>query len=97
MINEALQRNTLIDPKSHCPLNIMRVELKAKDGCTIRQRSRRFYSQTESAEVDATVKKWLDNGIIIPAPKGNPYNNSLTLAARKNLEGVILKYIPSLS
>jgi transposase InsO family protein len=91
-IDGALQSNALIDPKSHCPLDIMRVELKVKEDCVIQERSRRFYAQTECAEVDATVKKWLDNGIIIPAPKGNPYNNSLTLAARRNLEGVILKY-----
>ncbi|KAG0203722.1 DNA photolyase phr1, partial [Mortierella sp. GBA43] len=91
-IDDALQRNGQIDPKSHCPLDIMRVELKVKDGCTIQQGSRRFYTQTENNEVDTTVKKWIDNGIIVPAPKGNPYNNSLTLAARKNLEGVILKY-----
>jgi len=91
-IEAALQQNGKIDPKSHCPLDIMRVELKVKEGCVIQERSRKFYAQTESTEVDATVKKWLDNGIIIPAPKGNPYNNSLTLAARRDLEGVVLKY-----
>ncbi|KAF9342296.1 hypothetical protein BGX34_008415, partial [Mortierella sp. NVP85] len=70
----------------------MRVELKVKNNCVIQERSRKFYAQTESAEVESTVKKWLDNGVIEPAPKGNPFNNSLTLAARRNLEGVILKY-----
>ncbi|KAG0201019.1 hypothetical protein BGX31_003941, partial [Mortierella sp. GBA43] len=90
MIDGALLRNAAIDPSSHCPLDIMRVELKTKEGCVIQERSRRFYSETERTEVDATVKKWIDNGIIIPAPKGNPYNNSLTLAARRNLEGVVL-------
>jgi hypothetical protein len=92
MIDGALQRNATIDPRSHCPLDIMRVELKTKEGCVIQERSRRFYSETERTEVDATVKKWIDNGIVVPAPKGNPYNNSLTLAARRNLEGVVLKY-----
>jgi transposase InsO family protein len=91
-IEPLLQANGQIDQKSHCTLDVMRVELKVKDNCTIQERSRRFYAQTEVDEVNATVDKWLENGVIVEAPKGNPYNNSLTLAARRNLEGEVFKY-----
>jgi len=91
-IDSLLQTNVQIDPTSHCPLDIMKVELKVKDNCVIQEKSRRFYAQSEYDEVNAIVQKWLDNGVIVEAPKGNPYNNSLTLAARRNLEGEVLKY-----
>jgi hypothetical protein len=91
-IEPLLQANGQIDPKSHCPLDIMRVSLNVKDNCVIQDRSRRFYAQTEEDEVNATVQKWLDTGVIVEAPKGNPYNNSLTISARRDLEGNVLKY-----
>jgi hypothetical protein len=90
-IASLLEANERVDPKSHCPLDVMRVELKVKDNYKNEDRTRRFFSQTERAEVDATIAKWLENGIIAEAPKGNPYNNNLVLAARKNLEGEVLK------
>ena len=53
--------------------------------------ARRFYAQIQADEVDSTVKKWLESGVIVEAPKAI-HNNTLTLAARRNLEGEVLKY-----
>jgi hypothetical protein len=91
-IIQQLNSNAQIDPKSHCPLDIMKVVLDVKNNCKIQERSRKFYAQIEKEEVDATVQKWKDTGVIVQAPKGNPYNNSLTIARRRNLEGEIVKY-----
>jgi hypothetical protein len=87
-----LKANEEIDPKSHCDLEIMRVELKVMPNCIIQERPRPFHAQTEKDEVDKTVQKWWDTGVIVRAPKGNPYNSSLTLAARKDLHGKIIKF-----
>lgn len=87
-----LQANAAIDPRSHCTLEAMRVVLKVKPGCVIQERQRPFYSQVEKEEVDRTVQKWFDTGVIVPAPKGCPYNNSLTMASRRDLDGNITKY-----
>jgi hypothetical protein len=87
-----LKANAAIDPKSHCTLDAMKVTLKVKPNCVIQERSRPFHSQTEKEEVERTIQKWWDTGVIVPAPKGCPYNNSLTMAARRDLDGNITKY-----
>ena len=91
-IQPLLERNSAIDPKSFCDLEMMRVELKVPDDCRIYVRSRDFHAQTAKEEVHSQILKWWDSGVIVPAPKGNPFNNSLTLAARRDLEGNVLKY-----
>jgi hypothetical protein len=87
-----LQANADIDPRSHCTLDSMKVTLKVRPNCVIQERSRPFHSQTEKEEVERTIQKWWDTGVIVPAPKGCPYNNSLTMAARRDLDGNITKY-----
>lgn len=91
-LEPSLQKNAAVDPQSHCTLDSMRVVLKVKPNCVIQERSRPFHAQIEKEEVDRTVKKWWDTGVIVLAPKGNPYNNSLTMAARRDLDGNITKY-----
>ncbi|KAG0247282.1 hypothetical protein BG011_001734, partial [Mortierella polycephala] len=78
-IERELNRNRGIDPKSHCELDIMRVELKTQSGCTIQEHSRRFYAQVEKEEVDNTVNKWLENGVIVRAPKVDTDNFPLPI------------------
>lgn len=51
-----------------------------------------FYSQTEHEEVQKTFEAWKETGVIVEAPIGCPYNNSLTISARRDLEGAILKH-----
>ncbi len=70
----------------------MRVELAVTPDCAINERQRPFYAQSEKEEVDKAVQSWWDTGVIIPAPTGCPYNNSLTIASRRNLDGEIIKY-----
>lgn len=91
-IQPLLDLNSAIDPKSHCDLEIMKVELKVPPDCKVYVKSRQFHAQTASAEVEQQILKWWDNGVIVPSPKGNPYNNSLTLSARRDLQGNVLKY-----
>jgi len=91
-IEPLLQANANIDPKSHCTLEAMKVTLKVKPGCVIQERSRPFHSEIEREEVENTIQKWWDTGVIIPAPIRCPYNNSLTVAGRKDLDGNITKY-----
>lgn len=91
-IQNLLDINSTIDPKSHCDLEIMKVELKVPPDCKVYVKSRQFHAQTASAEVSQQILKWWDNGVIVPSPKGNPHNNSLTLSARRDLDGNVLKY-----
>ncbi|KAF9420295.1 hypothetical protein BGZ76_004107, partial [Entomortierella beljakovae] len=44
-IAQDLKQNNSIDPKSHCPLKIMRVALEVNNNCVIEAASRRFYAQ----------------------------------------------------
>jgi hypothetical protein len=87
-----LKANEAIDPKSVYTLELMKAVPKVKHNCVIQERSRTFHAQVEKEEVDRTVQKWCDTGVIVLAPKGNPYNNSLTMASRKDLDGNILKH-----
>ena len=91
-IEPFLKRNEDIDPTSFCTLDSMRVTLKVRKGCVIQERSRPFHTQVEKDEVDSTIQKWWDTGVIVLAPTGNPYNSSLTMASRRDLDGNILKY-----
>lgn len=91
-IESHLKTNEAIDPKSCCTIPSMRVKLNVKPDCVIQERSRPFHAQVEKKEVDSTVQKWWDSGVIVLAPPGNPYNSSLTMAARRDLEGNIMKY-----
>lgn len=87
-----LDENARIDPTSHCTLPSMVVELKVGPNCKVQERPRQFYSQTEKDEVDKTVKQWLKDGVIVPVEGHCPYNSTLTMAARRDLEGKILKH-----
>ena len=87
-----LDENAKIDPASHCTLPSMVVELKVGPNCKVQERPRQFYSQMEKTEVDKTVKQWLKDGVIVPIEGHCPYNSTLTMAARRDLEGKILKH-----
>ncbi|KAF9944775.1 hypothetical protein BGZ72_001980, partial [Mortierella alpina] len=49
-IQPFLDKNSAIDPKSFCDLEMMRVELKVPDDCRIHVRSRDFHAQTAKEE-----------------------------------------------
>jgi len=61
-----LDENAKIDPKSYCTLPSMRVKLKLGPDCKIEEDPREFYAQTEQEEVDKTIKKWLEDGVMYP-------------------------------
>ncbi|KAI1285628.1 hypothetical protein EDD11_000761, partial [Mortierella claussenii] len=92
LLQPYLDENAKIDPASHCTLPSMVVELKVGPNCKVQERPRQFYSQTEKDEVDKTVKQWLKDGVIVPIKGHCPYNSTLTMAARRDLEGKILKH-----
>ena len=87
-----LDENAKIDPASHCTLPSMVVELKVGPNCKVQERPRQFYSQMEKTEVDKTVKQWLKDGVIVLIEGHCPYNSTLMMAARRDLEGKILKH-----
>jgi transposase InsO family protein len=91
-ISPYLADNATIDPQSFCPHPFMKVELKVKDGAVVYQRSHRPFSQSQQGEVDTQVSKWIQDGVIVTAPHGTPHLNKLTVSARKDLDGNILKY-----
>ncbi|GJJ69208.1 hypothetical protein EMPS_01554 [Entomortierella parvispora] len=90
-IGAPLAENAAINPQSCCPHPSMKVHLTTKDGATVFQRSSKPFSQSQKGEVDAQISKWLNDGVIVPAPHGTPHMNKLTMAARHDLEGNLLK------
>jgi len=64
-LKPALERNADIDPKSHCDLEIMRVELRLPTDCVINVKSRPFYAHSQGAEVAKQIKRWWDDGVIV--------------------------------
>ena len=61
-----LDENAKINPKSHYTLPSMRVKLKVGPDCKIEEKPRKFYAHTEQEEVEKTIKKWLEDGVIVP-------------------------------
>ena len=60
----------------------MTVDLKIPEDAVVYQRSYRPSSQSQQGEVDSQVSKWLEDGVVVPAPHGTPHiNKLLTLAA----------------
>jgi len=91
-LEESLAKNAAIDPASHCEDPFMLVELQVKPNTVIFQKGRRNFSQAEEAEIDETINKWKNTGVIVEAPKGTPHLNRITCSSRKDLEGNIMKY-----
>ncbi|KAF9552660.1 hypothetical protein EC968_000487, partial [Mortierella alpina] len=78
-----LQENGNIPTKSHCPVKEMKVFLPVPKGTIVHRRARPIpYAQRPI--VDETVEAWLKSDVIALAPVGNPHNNTLTLAAKKD-------------
>ena len=62
------------------------VYLPVPKGTILYRRPRQFaYSQRPI--LDEAVARWLEDDVITLAPAGNPHNNTLTLAAKKDLKG----------
>jgi predicted aspartyl protease len=85
-ISDALAANSAIPHSSHCPLPEMRVALEVPRGTVLFRRPRVFAEQQQQI-FDEQIEKWIKDGIIVKAPVGNPHNNTLTLAAKKDLLG----------
>ena len=81
-----------IDPASHCEDLFMLVELKGKPNTIIFQKGRRNFSQSEEKEIDDTINKWKQMGVIVETPKGTTHLNRIACSTRKDLEGNIMKY-----
>jgi hypothetical protein len=87
-----LADNAAIDPQSFCLHPFMKVELRVQDGAVVYQRSHRPFSQSQQGEVDSQVSKWIQDGVIVTVPHGTTHVNKLTVSARHDLDGNILKY-----
>jgi hypothetical protein len=85
-IADALQANSEIPQSSHCPLPEMKVSLEVPSR-TVLFRRPRVFAQQQQHIFDEQVDKWIKDGVITKAPPGNPHNNTLTLAAKKDLFG----------
>jgi len=90
-ITDALKANDNISHSSHCPLPEMRVSLEVPRGTVLYRRPRVFAEQQQHI-FDEQVEKWIKDGVVCKAPAGNPHNNTLTLAAKKDLLGAKTKW-----
>jgi len=85
-IQSLLEENKNIPPSSHCPVEAMKVYLPVPKGTIVHRRARPIpYAQRPI--VDQTVEAWLQSDVVTLAPVGNPHNNTLTLAAKKDANG----------
>lgn len=87
-----LAQNEAIDPTSHCTLPMMKVRLKVKKGAHIYQYVRKWHAHSQKGLIDDTVNKWIADKVIEESPPGCAYNNNLTLAARRTMDGTVIKY-----
>ncbi|GJJ75097.1 hypothetical protein EMPS_07455 [Entomortierella parvispora] len=85
-IQDSIKDNAQIPLDSYCTLPEMHVFLDVPDGTTIYRRPRTFAEQQQHI-FDEQVDKWLKDGVITLAPANNRHNNTLTLAAKKDLLG----------
>ena len=90
-IKDALKMNAQIPPQSHCPVPEMKVYFQAPEGVELYRRPRVF-AASQTPILDAAVEAWKKDDGIMLAPAGNRYNNTLTLAAKKDLEGNKMLY-----
>ena len=85
-IDGALLENAEIPISSHCPVPEMKVYLQVPEGVELFRRPRAF-AHAQMPILDDAVEKWIKDDVITLAPPGNAFNNTLTLAAKKDLEG----------
>lgn len=85
-IKGELSENEKIPASSHCPVPEMKVYLKVPEGVELFRRSRTF-AHAQKPILDDAVATWLKDDVITLAPPGNAFNNTLTLAAKKDAEG----------
>ncbi|KAI8596452.1 hypothetical protein EDD21DRAFT_285905, partial [Dissophora ornata] len=78
--------NASIPLTSFCPVPKMEVFLPVPFGVVLSRRSRTF-AYHQRPILDEAMDKWLQDDVITLAPAGNPHNNTLTLAAKKDLDG----------
>ena len=86
VIKKALEDNAKIPKASYCPVPEMKVYLDVPPGVTLFRRPRSF-AAAQMPILDEAVKTWLEDDVITLAPPGNAYNNTLTLAAKKDADG----------
>jgi len=85
-ITELLKANARIPKTSHCTVPEMKVYLPVPDNVALYRRPKVF-AASQIPVIDEAVKAWLDDDVITVAPAGNPHNNTLTLAAKKDADG----------
>lgn len=85
-IESSLKANVDIPSTTHCPVPEMKVYLQVPKGVKLFRRPR-IFAHAQVSVIDATVDGWLKDDVITLAPVGNPFNNTLTLAAKKDAEG----------
>ena len=85
-IKKSLEGNEKIPKTSACPVPEMKVYLNVPRGVKLFRRSRSF-AAAQMPILDDAVNKWLEDDVITLAPPGNAFNNTLTLAAKKDANG----------
>ena len=86
-LEPAIKRNQAIDIREHCPHPLALIKL---DTIPNETRARRQYKIAEKLMpvFDETVKEWLKNGVIKPAPP-SPWNNPVTFAPKRKGDGTM--------
>lgn len=86
-LEPAIKRNQAIDIRELCPHPLALIKL---DTIPNETRARRQYKIAEKLMpvFDETVKEWLKNGVIKPAPP-SPWNNPVTFAPKRKGDGTM--------
>jgi hypothetical protein len=94
-IQMALDKNAALPKTGHCTVPEAVVHLPTPPGVTV-YRNQYPIPQTLHPMLDEFVAKWLSEGVIDIAPVDTTWNNPLTLARKKDSEGLWTKKRPCL-
>lgn len=86
-----LDINASIETESFCTHPLFEVDLQIPPGITVYQKPHRPFPQAELANVQKQLDQWLLDGVIARTNYAVAHTNQLTMSARRDLEGRILK------
>ncbi|SAL98425.1 hypothetical protein [Absidia glauca] len=94
-IDESMDLNQKVDPKSFCSVPESKVTLDTPEGKTCYRRQYPI-PDTLMPLVDEAVAKWKADGTVIRSTSNNQWNSPLTLAPKKDADGKKTKKRPCL-
>ena len=87
-VQPLLDQNAKIPLSLYCPLEESIIELPTSEGPPSFQRQYPHPYHLRPV-IDETVKKWLDDGVIVRAPVNTTWNSPLTITDKRNSQGEV--------